>query len=178
VDDLHARFFHLSESAPSGLDPQTMELRKRWLRGMMILVGVFCLAFGLSALWLSHLAARTSVQNADSEAMQVVKAHFAALHRGDFQAAYALFSSRLRREMPFDEFHDVMLAHLPLLDGRESVFPETTTARRVVVDIHFIGSENMFLTAEFTLVRNGGRWWIDNIQWNIERMRPQHVIRA
>lgn len=142
---------------------------------MLTLLGAACLAFSLTSLWLARQAQHSSIRNADSQAMEVVRAHFAALDRGDFRAAYSLFSIRLRREMPFEEFQDVMQAHLPLLQGKVSVFPETTSARRVVVDIDFTGDRRMSLTAEFTLVRREGRWWIDDIHWNLNRVRSPRV---
>jgi hypothetical protein len=175
VDDPHDGLFRLMQDAGEG-NQASAAARKRWLRRMMALLGTSCLAFALTALWLARQASRTSLQSADSQAVEVVQAHFAAIDRGDFRAAYGLFSTRLRREMPFDEFREIMEAHLPLLQGRVSVYPETTGAGRVVVDIAFHGRQPMGLTAEFMLVRSRGRWWIDNFHWNVERPRPQHLI--
>jgi len=175
VDHPDERLFHLTREEPRPWDNGSAELRRRWLRRLLVMLGASCLAFSLTSLWLSHLAQRTSIQDADSQAVNVVRAHFAALYRGDFQAAYALFSTRLRREMSFEEFQDVMQAHLPLLQGKVSVFPATASARRVVVDIDLQGGRHIDLTAEFTVVRSDGRWWIDGVHWNLNRVRPQRV---
>ncbi|HVB33583.1 MAG TPA: DUF4864 domain-containing protein [Patescibacteria group bacterium] len=178
MEDPQERLFHLVREQAGAGDDGSPGSRNRGLRRMMVLLATSCLAFGLTALWLSRLAAQTSTRGADSQAVKVVEAHFAALHRGDFRAAYALFSTHLRREMSFQEFHEIMEAHLPLLRGKVSVFPETITAGRVVVDIAFRGTNPADLTAVFTLVQSGGRWWIDAIHWDIERPRPQRLIRA
>ncbi len=142
---------------------------------MLTLLGAACLAFSLTSIWLARQAQRSSIQDADSEALEVVRAHFAALDRGDFHAAYSLFSFRLRHQMSFEEFQDVMQAHLPLLQGRVSVFPATTSVGRVVVDIDFTGDRQTDLTAEFTVVHSDGRWCIDDIHWNLNRVRSPRV---
>lgn len=148
------------------------------MRQTLVLLVASCVAFTLAAMWLSGISTRSSNIRADSQAVRVVQAHFEALHRGDFHAAYALFSARLRRQLPFEEFHEMMLTHIPMLRGRVSVVPETTTANRIVVNIDFSRSGDMGLTAEFTLVRNNGRWWIDDVHWGLERLRPEHLDRA
>lgn len=178
MDDLHDRLFQLAQEGSGDWRDLPAQWRKRWLRRMLVLLGMSCLAFSITAFWLSHIAAESSVQSADSQAVEVVQAHLAALHRGDFRAAYALFSPRLQRRMPFGEFRSIMEAHLPLLRGKTSVFPETTAAGRVVVDINFHGTARMDLTAEFILVRSDGRWCIDQIHWNLERLHPRHLLRA
>lgn len=175
MDDPHDQLFRLMQQAPENRHGDSAEARKRWLRWMIALLGTSCLAFALAALWLSRVPSPASLQSADFQAEKVVRAHFAALDRGDYRAAYALFSKRLRNEMPFDQFHEIMESHLRLLQGKVIVYPATTSAGRVVVDISFRGIQPMDLTAEFTLIRNGGRWWIDNMSWNLERTRPQHL---
>lgn len=178
MGDPHERLFQLARAGPEAWGPRSADSRKRWLLRMLVLLGASCLAFSLTAVWLSRLSAYTSAQNANSGAVEVVRAHFAALHRGDFRAAYSLFSSRLRREVPFEEFQDIMKAHRSLLRGKVSVFPEMSSRRRVVVAIDFHPRGHIDVTAEFTLVRSGGRWWIDHIHWDLERLRPRHVMYA
>ena len=175
MNDPHDRLFRLIQEAPGDRREDSAKVRKRWLRRMITLLGMSCLAFGVTALWLSRAPSPASLRNADFQAEKVVRAHFAALDRGDYRAAYALFSKRLRREMPFNQFHEVMEDHLLLLQGKVIVYPERTTAGRVVVEVAFRGIQSMDLTAEFVLIHSGGRWWIDNMRWNLERTRPQHL---
>lgn len=175
VDDPHDQLFRQMHQGPDIEHHDSAYARKRWLWRMTALLGTSCLAFAVAALWLSRLPSPASLQKADIQAEKVVRAHFAALDRGDYRAAYALFSQRLRHEMPFDQFHEIMENHLQLLQGKVIVYPARTSAGRVVVDISFSGIQPMDLTAEFTLVRNNGHWLIDNMRWNLERMRPQHL---
>lgn len=175
MDDPHDRLFRLMQHTPGDFNGDSAEARNRWLRWMIALLGTSCLAFAVAALWLSSFPSPASLQSADFQAESVVRAHFAALDRGDYRAAYALFSKRLRHEMPFDQFHEIMEDHLQLLQGKVIVYPARTSAGRVVVDIAFRRIQPMDLTAEFTLVRSGGHWWIDNMRWNLERTRPQHL---
>ena len=175
MDDPHDQLFRLMQQAPGHRYDDSAQARKRWLRRMIALMGTSCVVFALTVLWLSRLPSPASLQNADFQAEKVVRAHFAALDRGDFRAAYALFSKRLRQEMPFDQFHEIMESHLQLLQGRVIVYPARTSAGRVVVDIAFHEIQPMALTAEFTLVRSDGHWWIDSMHWNLERMRPQNL---
>lgn len=175
MDDPHDQLFRLMHQAPGSRHDASPEARKRWLRGMIALLGISCLAFAVVVLWLSRLPSPASLQNADFQAEQVVRAHFAALDRGDYRAAYSLFSERLRHQMPFNQFHEIMEDHLQMLQGRVIVYPARTTAGRVVMDISFRGVRSMDLTAEFTLVHMNGHWLIDNMRWNMERTRPQHL---
>lgn len=176
MDDPHDRLFQLAREGPENWSAEIAESRRRWLRRMLTLLGTACLAFCLTALWLSRPLAQSSVQDADSQAENVVRAHFAALHRGDFRTAYALFSTRLRRRMPFAEFHEIMMDHMALLRGQVRIYPQSTTAGRVVVDIDFPGTRHFDLTAEFTLIQTAGRWWIDDMQWDMERKQQQHLL--
>lgn len=175
MGDPHDRLFQFTEQASGMWDTRPVASRRQWLRAMLALLGAACLLFGLAALWLSRLSSQSVMRAADSQAMEVVQQHFEALDRGDYRAAYALFSTRLRHEMPFPVFHQVMESHQLLFEGRPSVFPEVTSASRVVVNIAFHGAEQMDMSAELTLVRAHGRWWIDDVRWSLERSRPQRV---
>lgn len=180
VEDPHERLFQLAREGPDAWSDRSLIWRKRWRQWMLVLLGTSFFAFSVSAVWLSRLTVQTPNHDANSQAVKVVQEHFAALRRGDFLSAYSLFSPRLRRKMPFQEFHAVMETRLSLLQGRMSVFPEESKAGRVVVDAAFHGNRrrHMNLTAEFMLVRSSGRWLIDDMHWNMERVRPQRVIHA
>lgn len=148
--------------------------QRAWLRRMLFLLVFSCVVFGLLALWFSHLSNSVSLQKADSEATKVVREHFAALERGDYRAAYEQFSPRYRRQIPFPMFVQMVVGHWQMLQGQATVFPQSATPNRVIVHVEFAGTRDVSLTAEFTLVRDNGRWWIDNVDW--ERKRTPHMI--
>lgn len=142
------------------------------LRTFVLLVAC-CVAFGVVALWLSRFTSSLSMQKADSEAASVVRAHFAALERGDFRAAYDQFSPRYRRHLPFHLFEAMVVGHWKVLRGGVVVFPEWTTPSRVVLHVNFEARPSMGLTADFTVIRNHGRWWIDDVSWGQQRSLPR-----
>lgn len=150
--------------------------QRAWRRRMWILAGSCALAFGLTALWLTHLSTSLSVVEANAAAAQLVRQDLIALGRGDYRAAYAQFSPRYRRAMPFELFAEMIAGHGPLMRGSVTVMPESATPDRVVLHVNFEPSGPTTLTAEFTLVRAGGRWWIDDVRWGRRRAEP--VIRA
>jgi hypothetical protein len=152
------------------------ERRRRWLIRLMVLAGACCVAFGLTTLWLTRLATPLAIAEADSQATSLVRAHFAALGRGDFQTAYGQFSTEYRARLPFDVFHEMMMEHWRLLRGNVVVVPQSATPDRVVLGISFSGDDGTSLSAEFTLVREMSRWWISNVYWGRERV--EHLIRT
>ncbi|MDE3137786.1 MAG: DUF4864 domain-containing protein [Acidobacteriota bacterium] len=152
------------------------ERRRRWLIRLMVLAGACCVAFGLTTLWLTRLATPLAIAEADSQATSVVRAHFAALERGDFRTAYGQFSSEYRERIPFEIFHGMMMEHWRLLRGKVIVVPQSATPDRVVLEIGFSGEDGSTLNAEFTLVHELSRWWINNVRWG--RERAGHLIQT
>jgi hypothetical protein len=147
-----------------------------WLRRMLFLLVTCCLAFALTTFWFSRLSASLSIEKADSQATSLVRAHFAALERGDYRTAYGEFSVRLRRRMPFRVFVTTIAGHWGMMSGQATVSPRASTPNRVVVRVNFAANEGLSLTAEFTLVRARGRWWIDNVSWTSHRV--PHLIET
>jgi ketosteroid isomerase-like protein len=138
---------------------------RRWFWLMAALAAVGCITFALTTLWLTRIENPLAMAQADTQATQLVEAHFAALERGDFRAAYDQFSARFRRRLSFKTFQIAMANHWRLLRGNLTLFPHAETANRVMVNIHFEGDEGTELNAEFTLIRRANRWWIDDVRW-------------
>lgn len=178
MNDPLMRLFPTGSEAPEPVCPPAIERRRRrrWLLRLLVLMGACCVAFGLTTLWLSRLSIPLSIAEADSQATSLVRKHFEALERGDFHTAYRQFSSRYRRRIPFETFHDLTVAHWRLMQGEVTVIPQSATPDRVVLEISFDGASGSTLNAEFTLVRNASRWWIDNVRWGRERM--PHLIHT
>ncbi len=150
--------------------------QRAWLRQMWILTGSCAIAFGLTALWLSRVSTSLSVAEANAAATQVVRQNLVALGRGDYRAAYEQFSARYRKEVPFELFAETIDGHGPLMRGRVTVVPESSAPHRVVLHVNFEPSGDASLSAEFTLVRASGRWWIDDVSWSRNQVEP--MIRA
>lgn len=134
---------------------------------MLILLISAGLTFSLTAAWLSHISNPLSAAEADAEAADVVRAHFAALQRGDFRAAYLQFTNRYRDAVPFDSFHNMVIAHWSLFEQRRLILlPQQQTDNRVVLETNFTDADGTTVAADFTMVRIEDRWWIDNVHWN------------
>ncbi|HEV2387534.1 MAG TPA: DUF4864 domain-containing protein [Candidatus Acidoferrales bacterium] len=146
------------------------------MRRLIILFISAGLTFSLTAAWLSHIANPLSTAEVDAQAADVVRAHFAALQRGDFRTAYLQFSTRYRDAMPFDSFHDMVIAHWSLFQQRRIILlPQQQTDDRVVLETDFTDSSGTDVVAEFTLIRSDDRWWIDNVHW--DHGLTHHLIR-
>ena len=163
MDDSPSPIFPVEEPPEGG--PFDDRRYRRWLWLVVALLAVSCIAFALTTLWLSRMENPVAMAQADTQATQLVEAHFAALERGDFRTAYDQFSARLRRRLSFETFSTAMATHWSLLEGRVTMFPHAETANRVTVAIHFNGDEGTEVDAEFSLIRDASRWWIDNVRW-------------
>ncbi len=178
MNDPFMRMLPTEPEEPEPVRPRSIEHehRRRWLVRLLVLMAACCVAFGLTTLWLARLATPLAIAEADSQATSLVRAHFAALERGDFRKAYDQYSSDYRERIPFEAFHEMIVARWRLLQGEVIVIPQSATPDRVVLEISFSGNDGTTLNAEFTLVRNASRWWIDNVRWGRERV--QHLIRT
>ena len=172
------RLFPSEPEPPEPVRPTAAEhqRRRRWLIRLLILTGACCVAFGLTTLWLSRIATPLAIAEADSQATNLVREHFAALEHGDFRAAYDQFSSEYRERIPFEVFHEMIVAHWQLLQGQVIVIPQSATPNRVVLEISLSGNDGTTLNAEFILVHEASRWWIGNVRWGRERV--EHLIRT
>ncbi len=99
----------------------------------------------------------------------IVKAHLEALNRGEFRAAYALFSRHYREQVSFEEYRRLVLAHRRMLHTRElRVIRQQESGERAVLETSLLAQNGERYTARFTLVRVDGRWWIDDLRWGSE----------
>ncbi len=64
------------------------------------------------------------------------------------------------------------MGHWQILQGGVVVFPQSATPTRVVLHVNFEAPVSMGLTADFTLIRSNGRWWIDDVSWGQQRSLP------
>lgn len=156
--------------ASQTIEREASRRQKIWLRRMLILLVTCCTAFALSTLWFSRLSTSLSIEKADSEATGVVREHFAALERGDYRTAYQQFSARYRERMPYEAFVEMVVGHWNMLRGEATMFPQSATPNRVIVRVDFAGNRDMSLSAEFTVIRTNGRWWIDEVSWRRARL--------
>jgi hypothetical protein len=177
MDEVVIHLFPSASEVPGACWKLLRASRRRWLRRMLLLMGSASVAFGVTAAWLAHLSDRFSAEQADSQAADLVRGYFSAVQRGDFRSAYLQYSRRYQREIPFDVFHDMVIAHWSLFrEKRVVLLPQETTVDRVVLETNFIDSTGTRVVAEFSLVRVNDRWWIDDVRWS--RGITEHLTHA
>jgi hypothetical protein len=96
----------------------------------------------------------------------VVREEISALERGDLQAAYAQLSLRYRAEIPFQTYHLLIASHRRVFLTRDySVRTEEQRGGKTYIVADLQAENGLRYTAVFWLVRDGGRWWIDDLHW-------------
>lgn len=95
-----------------------------------------------------------------------VRRHFEALNRGELRAAYELFSPRYRQQVAFRVYHELVVSHRRMFRTREVEFRDAERGgNRAVLETDILSADGEHYRARFTLVRDAGRWWIDDVRW-------------
>lgn len=99
--------------------------------------------------------------------LQVVRAEISALDRGDLQTAYAQLSKHYRETVPFNTYHMLVISHRRVFLTRKYALSlqERHGSSQMLVVAELETEAGAHYTAKFTLVRDGGRWWIDDLHW-------------
>jgi hypothetical protein len=80
-----------------------------------------------------------------------------------------MFSARYRGQVSFDDWHKLIVTHWRMFHAE--VLRSGTLAQDgpgVTLEIYLHGEDDKDYRARFTLVRTGGRWWIDDVHWTEE----------
>lgn len=105
---------------------------------------------------------------AGRDPLQVVRAEIGALGRGDLNTAYSQLSRRYRDEVPFNTYHMLVVSHRRVFLTRKYSFSEEEQRGSQIFVVAELEAENgTRYEAKFTLVRDLGRWWIDDLHWHI-----------
>jgi hypothetical protein len=104
---------------------------------------------------------------AGRDPLQVVRAEIGALERGDLNTAYSQLSRRYRDEVPFNTYHMLVVSHRRVfLTRKYTVSQEEKRGSQIFVVAELESENGTRYTAQFTLVRDLGRWWIDDLHWH------------
>jgi Domain of unknown function (DUF4864) len=137
------------------------------LRRLLMLACAALVAFAGTVWGLVHVESRSDRENASLQAVEVVEQQLDALKRGDLEAAYRQFSDRYRHEVPFQLFHDLVVAHWAIFRTRQVTFdPGEQFANSILLHTHILASDGRSYEADFILRRARGRWWIDDVHWS------------
>lgn len=160
-------------TAPHAEPEPELVRRRLLLRRLAILLVVAVATFSVTT-WL--LLRMDTARLAQAEPAQVVRQHLDALNRGDFRAAYALFSESYRERIAFEAYHAMVAEHRAVFTTRRVEFEaQRQSGARALLTTRVLAADGERYLARFSLVRESGRWWIDDIRWSAEPRRRRSV---
>ncbi|MCL6482147.1 MAG: DUF4864 domain-containing protein [Firmicutes bacterium] len=155
------------QTVPPLAESEAELVRRRRLLHRLVILLVVAVATFSAITWL--LLRMDSLQLAQAEPARVVRQHLEALNRGDFRAAYALFSESYRERIAFETYHAMVAEHRAVFTTRRVEFEaQRQSGMRAVLTTRVLAADGGRYLARFSLVREAGRWWIDDIRWSAE----------
>ncbi|MGH9681875.1 MAG: hypothetical protein ACRD4Y_18165 [Candidatus Acidiferrales bacterium] len=153
------------------------ETRRRNLRqNLFLLLGLTLAAFTLTSWILIRVDSPFGIFSSGPQ--EIVRAQLVALDRGELRPAYDMFSARYRGQVSFEMWHELIVTHMEMFRAevvRSEV--EASAGPGVSLDLFLHGDDNQDYLAHFTMIRSGGRWWIDDVHWIVEP-EEREVIRT
>src|ERR1019366_4865567 len=139
--------------------------RRRGMRQNLILLLSFTLAAFVLTAWI-FVRVDSPFGILSTGPQEIVRAQLQALDRGELRPAYDMFSARYRQQVSFDVWHELIVTHWRMfhVEGLRAGKP-AQTGPRATLEIHLRGADEKDYRARFTLIRLGGRWWIDDVHW-------------
>ncbi|HVA93656.1 MAG TPA: hypothetical protein VNI36_02015 [Candidatus Dormibacteraeota bacterium] len=100
---------------------------------------------------------------------EIVRAQLRALNQGELLPAYNMFSERYRGQVPFVIWHQLIVTHWRMFHAQvlRAGVP-ANDGPDVTMQIYLHSDDGNDYRANFTLIRTGGRWWIDDVHWSEE----------
>jgi hypothetical protein len=138
--------------------------RRNFRHNLFLLFWLTLAAFSLTAWILVRVDSPFGIFSSGPQ--EIVRAQLRALDRGEFRPAYNMFSERYRGQVPFAIWHELIVTHWRMFHAE--VLHSGTPANDgpgVTLDIFLHGADDRDYRARFTLIRTGGRWWIDDVHW-------------
>jgi hypothetical protein len=150
-------------------DPEEKRRRGLLLRRLRVLLYAGTLAFALTTWMLVRVENPAALLGWGPGPSTVARAHLEALNRGELRAAYELFSTRYRQQVPFQAYHQLVVTHRAMFLIAGATFQETEDSGDHAVLLSSItASDGEHYRSRFTMVRIEGRWWIDDLRWGLD----------
>lgn len=109
---------------------------------------------------------------------EVARAQLRALDRGEVRPAYDMLSPRYRQQVSFDVWHELIISHWRMFHAEVlRTGASAQSGSRATLEIYLRGADDQMYRARFTLIRQNGRWWIDDVHWG-EEGRERDFIRS
>lgn len=168
------------------------ERRRTLLRRLRVLLLAGLVLFTLALWMLVRVPDPLERLGLLSGPKRVVRAHLAALSRGEAREAYEFFSTHYREEIPWPAYERMITSHREMFRTRvlalrdrvdldtgaasdDSFDPDGDSASRdrrdagrdlTVLDTELLAANGRRYMVRFTIVEDAGRWWIDRVRWS------------
>jgi Domain of unknown function (DUF4864) len=141
--------------------------RRSFRRNLYLLLSLTLAAFTLTSWILVRVDSPFGLSSPGPQ--EIVRAQLQALDRGELRPAYNMFSSRYRGQVSFEVWHELIVTHWRMFHAEVLHSEEPArTGSGVMLEIFLRGADDKDYRARFLLIRNGGRWWIDDVHWAVE----------
>jgi hypothetical protein len=146
-------------------------------RRLALLFASSFVAFSLTTWFLARTNNIADVPHAANTAEGVIRQQFEAVSQGEMRVAYALFSPRYRSEVPFETFEETVRAHGAIFRAtsvRKESEIETVARAEIKLRLETAGGDRF--TARYTLIEIEGRWWIDEMRWQVDAPAAGRIL--
>ena len=99
----------------------------------------------------------------------VVRAHLAALSRGEARTAYEFFSNQYREQIPWPAYERMITSHRDMFRTHVVGFRDREGGddASTELDTELLSANGRRYLVRFTVVQAAGRWWIDRVRWSL-----------
>lgn len=98
---------------------------------------------------------------------RMIRAHLAALSRGEARAAYEHFSAHYREQIPWPAYQQMIASHRDMFRTQLLGFRDRAgEAGFTVLDTELVSANGRRYMVRFTVVKDGSRWFIDRVRWS------------
>jgi hypothetical protein len=141
--------------------------RREFLRRLRVLLLAGLAAFTLVVWTLVRVESPLERLGLVSGPRRVIRAHLAALSRGEARAAYEYFSSHYREQIPWPAYQQLIASHRDMFRTQLVGFRDRPAdGAHTVLDTEVVSANGHRYVVRFTVVRDGSRWRIDSVRWS------------
>lgn len=164
--------FHTPDDSPrmdagsDACDPHRAA-RREFLRRLRALLLAGLAAFTLVVWTLVSVESPLERLGLVSGPRRVIRAHLAALSRGEARAAYEHFSSHYREQIPWPAYQQLVASHRDMFRTQLVAFRDRPAdGADAVLDTELVSANGRRYIVRFTVVRDGSHWRIDRVRWS------------
>jgi hypothetical protein len=166
-DPIHKpEYLPLTDAGFSGYDPHRAA-RREFLRRLRLLLLVGLAGFTLIVWSLVRVESPLERLGLVSGPRRMIRAHLAALSRGEARAAYEHFSAQYREQIPWPAYQQMIASHRDMFRTQLLEFRDRPAeAGHTVLDTELVSANGRRYVVRFTVVKDGSRWFIERVRWS------------